>query len=63
MPLITVPLTPTLRQQRQADLCEFEDNLVYRVSSRRARTIHRRNKTTAKNQEQSHPLKPIFKWL
>ena len=31
------PLIPALRSQRQADLCEFEANLVYRVSSRPAR--------------------------
>jgi hypothetical protein len=28
---------PALRRQRQADLCEFKDSLVYRVSSRTAR--------------------------
>ena len=27
------PLIPALRRQRQADLCEFEASLVYRVSS------------------------------
>ena len=25
-----MPLTPTLRRQRQTDLCEFEARLVYR---------------------------------
>ena len=30
-----------LRRQRQEDLCEFEDCLVYRVSSRTARAIWR----------------------
>ena len=30
------PLIPALRRQRQADLCEFEASLVYRVSSRTA---------------------------
>ena len=29
-----MPLIPTLRRQRQADLCEFEASLVYRESSR-----------------------------
>jgi hypothetical protein len=29
-------LIPALRKQRQADLCEFEDSLVYRLSSREA---------------------------
>ena len=28
------PLIPALRRKRQADLCEFEASLVYRVSSR-----------------------------
>jgi hypothetical protein len=27
------PLTPALRKQRQADLCEFKVSLVYRVRS------------------------------
>jgi hypothetical protein len=33
------PLIPALRRQKQADLCEFESSLVYRVSSRTARVI------------------------
>ena len=32
------PLVPALRRQRQAELCEFEAGLVYRVSSRPARS-------------------------
>ena len=32
---------PTLRRQRQAELCEFEASLVYRASSRTARTTQR----------------------
>ena len=32
---------PALRRQRQVGLCEFEASLVYRVSSRRARTMRR----------------------
>jgi hypothetical protein len=31
------PLVPTLRKQRQADLCEFQASMVYRVSSKTAR--------------------------
>jgi hypothetical protein len=27
-------LIPALRRQRQEDLCEFKDRLIYRVSSR-----------------------------
>ena len=32
-------LTPSLGRQRQADLCEFKANLVYRVSFRTARVM------------------------
>jgi hypothetical protein len=32
-----MPLIPALGRQRQADLCELEASLVYRVSSRTAR--------------------------
>ena len=40
-------------RQRQDDLCEFETSLVYRVSSRIARTVAQRNcleKTKQNNQ-------------
>ena len=36
---IVAPLIPVLGRQRQVDLCVFEDNLVYIVSSRTARAI------------------------
>ena len=36
-----MPLISAL--QRQTDLCEFEANLVYRMSSRTARAIAQRN--------------------
>ena len=36
-------LTTALRRQRQANLCEFKANLVYRVSSRIARPVTQRN--------------------
>jgi hypothetical protein len=36
-----MPLISALRRQRQADLCEFEDNLVYRASSGIARATQR----------------------
>ena len=29
-----MPLIPALRRQRQADLCEIKDRLVYRASAR-----------------------------
>jgi hypothetical protein len=35
------PLIPALERQRQGDLCELEASLVYRVSSRTARTTQR----------------------
>ena len=38
-----MPLIPALGRQRQVNLCEFEDSLVYRVNSRTARTLHREN--------------------
>ena len=34
-------LIPTLRRQRQVDLCEFEVSLVYKASSRTARATQR----------------------
>jgi hypothetical protein len=36
-----MPLIPAFRRERQADLCEFEANLVYRGSSRTAKIIRR----------------------
>ena len=36
------PLIPALRRQMQADLCEFQDSLVYR-EPRTARAITQRN--------------------
>jgi hypothetical protein len=36
---IVAPLIPVLGRQRQVDLCVFEDNLVYIVSSGIARVI------------------------
>ena len=34
-------LIPSLRRQRQADLCEFKVNLFYRVNSRLAKATQR----------------------
>jgi hypothetical protein len=36
-----ISLIPALGRQRQADLCEFKDNLVYRISSRIVRATQR----------------------
>jgi hypothetical protein len=41
-------LVPALRRQRQMDLCEFEANLVYRVSSRTARATLEHRKPVSK---------------
>ena len=41
--IVAHTLIPALGRQRQADLCEFEASLVYRVSSRTARTVIQRN--------------------
>ena len=32
-------MIPGLRRQRQVDICEFEASLVYKASSRTARTV------------------------
>ena len=44
------PLIPVLRRQRQADFCEFEAILVYRVSSRTGSKATQRN-PVLKNQK------------
>ena len=38
-----MPLISALGRQRQADLCEFEASLVYKVSSRTASAVTQRN--------------------
>jgi hypothetical protein len=47
-----MPLIPAPGRKRQVDYCEFEANLVYRTSSRTARTTQRNlvSKTTNPNQ-------------
>jgi hypothetical protein len=63
-----MPLIPALgrKRQRQADLCEFKANLVYRVSSRTAKAAQRdpasKTKTKTDNVPCSH-MHPIFKVL
>jgi len=49
-------LNPNTGRQRQADLCEFEASLVYRVSSRTARDTQRNpvSKQTNKDQANKH---------
>jgi hypothetical protein len=36
-----MPVLSALRGQRQVDLCEFKTSLVYRESSKPAKTTHR----------------------
>ena len=48
-----MPLIPALGRQRQVDLCESENSLVYRVSSRTARATQ---KTCLEKQTKSHIL-------
>ena len=45
------PLIPALRRQRQADLSEFEASLVYRASSRTARTVKQRKSCFRRKQK------------
>ena len=44
-------LIPSLRRQRQAELCEFKVSLVYRVSSRTARAVRQRNPVSKQNKQ------------
>ena len=41
--MVSTPLIPALGRQRHVDLCEFEASLVYKASSRKARTVTQRN--------------------
>ena len=43
-----MPLIPALRRQMQVDRYEFEASLVYRTSSRTARTVIQRNPVSKK---------------
>ena len=50
-------LIPALGRQRQADLYEFEASLVYRASSRTARSVTQRNPALKK---ETTKIKGIF---
>ena len=50
-------LIPALRRQRQADLCEFKASLVYRVSSRAAKS--RQRDPVSKNQKTTKRIIPV----
>ena len=39
--MVHIPLIPALGRQRQANLCEFEASLVYKINSRTARATQR----------------------
>ena len=51
-----MPLIPALRRQRQVNLCELKDSLVYRVISRTARPTLRNlvSKTTNQPNKQTN---------
>jgi hypothetical protein len=53
-----MPLILALGRQRQEDLCEFEEILVYRLSSRTARATE---KPCLKKQKQSNLEISIYK--
>jgi hypothetical protein len=53
--VVTTTLIPALGRQRQVELCEFKDSLVYRASSRTAKATQRNpvsNKQTNKKPNQ-----------
>jgi hypothetical protein len=51
-------LTPALGRQRQVDLCEFKNSLVYRVSSRTVRATQKKRNSVLKNRNQPNPTQP-----
>ena len=62
-----MPLIAALGKQRQADLCEFESNLVYKVSSRTARATQRnpvqeRGENTQNNKTSQHMGQVLLCW-
>lgn len=46
-----MPIISALKRQRQEDLCEFKDSLVYRSSSRLARTTQKDPVSKIKQQQ------------
>jgi hypothetical protein len=48
-------LIPAPRRQRQVDLCKFKASLVYRVSSRTAKGIHRETLSLKTNKQTNKP--------
>ena len=52
-----MPLIPALGRQRQMDLCEFKASLVYKVSSKTARTVSQRNPVSKNNSNNNNNKK------
>ena len=48
-----MPLIPALRRQRQADLCEIKDRLVYRASARTGSKATQRNPVSKNKTKQT----------
>jgi hypothetical protein len=46
-----MPLIPAFRRQRQAELCESEANLIYRVNSRTAGATQRNSVSKRQRQK------------
>ena len=46
-----------LGRPRQLDLCEFQDSLIYRVSSRTARAVTQRNPVSENKQKNKKTVK------
>jgi hypothetical protein len=63
-----LPLIPALRRQRQADLCEFEDRLIYRVCFRATKATERhpvppKKKTKANKQKTNQIEDQAMQWV
>ena len=58
-----MPLIPALGRKRQADLCEFEASLVYRVSFRTVRDTQRNPVLKNKNQKNKKLHTLIFVYM
>ena len=56
--MVTHTLISTLGRHRQADLCEFKDNLVYRVSARTSRYTEKPSLKKIKIKEIELKIKP-----
>lgn len=46
-----MPLVPTLRRQRQEDLCELQASLDYKKNSRKTKAVTQRNHLSEKERE------------